>query len=79
MRPREQPELRSAPRREALPAGQSARLCWALPLSVLAGRSGADVRVALNLLFQEQLYLCAAAMDAVEAATKRAQELGKKE
>jgi hypothetical protein len=40
----------------------------ALPLSVLAGRSGSDVRVALNLLFQEQLYLCAAAMDAASSA-----------
>src|SRR5207253_304347 len=40
----------------------------ALPLSVLAGRSGADVRVALNLLFQEQLYLSAAAVDAASSA-----------
>src|SRR5438552_14459412 len=29
----------------------------ALPLSVLAGRRGADVRVALNLLLQEQVFL----------------------
>src|SRR6266550_4334059 len=35
----------------------------ALPLSVLAGRSGADVRVALNLLLQEQVFLTAAAMN----------------
>jgi hypothetical protein len=40
----------------------------ALPLSVLAGRSGADVRVALNLLFQEQLFLSASAMDAASSA-----------
>ncbi|MGI9147629.1 MAG: hypothetical protein ACR2IK_13915 [Chloroflexota bacterium] len=40
----------------------------ALPLSVLAGRSGADVRVTLNLLLQEQLYLSAAAMDAARNA-----------
>ena len=35
-----------------------------LPLSVVAGRSGADVRVALDSLLQEQVYLVAAAMDA---------------
>jgi hypothetical protein len=40
----------------------------ALPLSVLAGRSGADVRVALNLLLQEQVYLTASAMNAASAA-----------
>jgi hypothetical protein len=40
----------------------------ALPLSVLAGRSGADVRVALNLQLQEQIYLSAAAMDAASSA-----------
>jgi hypothetical protein len=39
-----------------------------LPLSVLGGRSGADVRVALNLLFQEQLFLSASAMDAASSA-----------
>jgi len=40
----------------------------ALPLSVLAGRSGADVRVALNLLLQEQVFVSAAAMDAASNA-----------
>ena len=40
----------------------------ALPLSVLAGRSGADVRVALNLQLQEQVFLSAAAMDAASSA-----------
>jgi hypothetical protein len=40
----------------------------ALPLSVLAGRSGADVRVALNLVLQEQLYLSAATVDAASSA-----------
>jgi len=40
----------------------------ALPLSVMAGRSGADVRVALNLQFQEQVFLSAAAMDAASGA-----------
>ena len=35
-----------------------------LPLSIVAGRSGADVRVALDSLLQEQVYLVAAAMDA---------------
>jgi hypothetical protein len=40
----------------------------ALPLSVVAGRSGADVRVALDLLLQEQVYLSALAMDAATSA-----------
>jgi hypothetical protein len=40
----------------------------ALPLSVLAGRNGADVRVALNLLLQEQVFLTAAAMNAASNA-----------
>jgi hypothetical protein len=40
---------------------------------VLAGRSGADVRVALNLLLQEQVFLTAAAMNA--ASTARLDEL----
>jgi hypothetical protein len=40
----------------------------ALPLSVLAGRSGADVRVALNLLLQEQVFLTASAMNAASNA-----------
>ena len=45
----------------------------ALPLSVLAGRSGADVRVTLNLLLQEQVFLTASAMDA--ASNGRLDEL----
>src|SRR5258707_2737289 len=40
----------------------------ALPLSVLAGRSGADARVALNLLLQEQVFLTAAATNAASNA-----------
>jgi hypothetical protein len=40
----------------------------ALPLSVLAGRSGADVRVTLNLLLQEHVYLTASAMDSASNA-----------
>src|SRR6266566_8996609 len=35
-----------------------------LPLSILAGRSGADVRVTLDRLLQEQVYLTAPGMDA---------------
>jgi hypothetical protein len=40
----------------------------ALPLSIVAGRSGADVRVALNLLLQEQVFLTASAMNAASSA-----------
>jgi hypothetical protein len=40
----------------------------ALPLSVLAGRSAADVRISLDLLLQEQVYLSALAMDAATSA-----------
>ncbi len=39
-----------------------------LPLSVLAGRSGADVRVALDRLLQEQIFLVALGMDAASNA-----------
>jgi hypothetical protein len=39
-----------------------------LPLSVLAGRSGADVRVALDRLLQEQIFLTALGMDAAHNA-----------
>jgi hypothetical protein len=46
----------------------------ALPLSAVAGRSGADVRVALDLLLQEQVFLSALAMDAASSA--RLDELG---
>lgn len=39
-----------------------------LPLSVLAGRSGADVRVTLDRLLQEQVYLAILGMDAASNA-----------
>ena len=39
-----------------------------LPLSVLAGRSGADVRVALDRLLQEQIFLVALGIDAASNA-----------
>lgn len=39
-----------------------------LPLSILAGRSGADVRVALDRLLQEQIFLTALGMDAASNA-----------
>ena len=45
-----------------------------LPLSLLAGRSGADVRVALNLLLQEHVFLMAMASGAASSA--RLDELG---
>jgi hypothetical protein len=45
----------------------------ALPLSVLVGRSGSDVRVGLDLVLEEGLYLTAAALDA--AVGGRADEL----
>jgi hypothetical protein len=45
----------------------------ALPLSVVAGRSGSDVRISLDLLLQEQVYLSDLAMDA--AASARLDEL----
>ncbi|MCA1645936.1 MAG: hypothetical protein LC797_10900 [Chloroflexi bacterium] len=40
----------------------------ALPLSVVAGRSGADVRVALDRLLQEQMFLTTLGMDAASNA-----------
>ncbi len=40
----------------------------ALPLSVVAGRSGADVRVALDLVLQENAFLLAAAENAASNA-----------
>jgi hypothetical protein len=39
-----------------------------LPLSVLAGRSGADVRVSLDRFLQEQIFLTAVGMDAASNA-----------
>ncbi|HEX8966453.1 MAG TPA: hypothetical protein VF937_01145 [Chloroflexota bacterium] len=45
----------------------------ALPLAVLAGRSGGDLRVALDLLLQENAFLAASSMDA--AASARLDEL----
>jgi hypothetical protein len=39
-----------------------------LPLPILAGRSGADVRVALDRLLQEQIFLSALGMDAASNA-----------
>jgi hypothetical protein len=46
----------------------------ALPLSLLAGRSGADVRVALNLLLQEHVFMLA--MASAAAGSARLEELG---
>ena len=44
-----------------------------MPLSVLVGRSGSDVRVGLDLVLEEGVYLHAAALDA--AAADRRDEL----
>jgi hypothetical protein len=56
------------------PAPSAAPNTVPLSLSVLAGHSGSDLHVTLELLFQEQLYLAAATMQA--AANTRLDESG---